>query len=71
MAETGVNAVVFRGAMLSGEDSLSGQSAPLSFFAPNVEVFVSENPHESIHQLKTLIKECHKHKLEVYLEVLL
>ena len=69
MATSGVNGVILRGAMLSVKDDKSGQVTPLSYFAPNSLAFRETSPSESAHELKTLIKECHKLSMEVFLEV--
>ena len=70
MASSGVNGVILRGAMLSVRNDKSGQVVPLSYFAPNSLAFGATSPSESAHELKTLIKECHKLSMEVFLEVL-
>lgn len=66
MAEAGVSGVIIRGALLSAVSPATGQLAPLSFFAPNCQIFNDQDPSTS---LKSLIKEAHAHSMEVFLEV--
>lgn len=67
MSAAGVNGVVLRGAMLSGT-SATNNCTPLSFFAPNSQIF-SDNPSHASTELKTLIQDCHRRSMEVLLEV--
>ena len=69
MSMAGVNGVVLRGAMLSATSSISGNLAPLSFFAPNCQIFSTDSSSQALFELKSLIKECHKRSMEVLLEV--
>ena len=70
MSEAGINGVVLRGAMLSATSAEAETLAPLSFFAPNCQIFNADSPSQSSTELKTLIKECHQRSMEVLFEVI-